>query len=157
MFLYYSLNQIQNNFIEIILMMPPTKIDQNVQLRLITWPPELKIEISSNDISLATCQYIISMPQDSGERSRALGPSCLCSYVNVCMWLYYRGFGVVFWNWGCNWTLLGFFTHFAIFFSLLEYFLSNWNILLVLCVVWLNSVDWLQSLNNFSSMCHIYL
>ena len=35
--------QIQNNFTEIFLMMPSTKIDQR-------WPPVLKIEISLNDI-----------------------------------------------------------------------------------------------------------
>ena len=47
-------------------MMPSTKIDEG-------WPPVLKIQISLNDISLATDQYIIS----SGEQIRALGPSCL--------------------------------------------------------------------------------
>ena len=39
--------------------MPSTKIDQNVQLSWTTWPPELKIEISLNDISLVTGQYTI--------------------------------------------------------------------------------------------------
>ena len=40
--------------------MPSTKINQYVQLGWTAWPPELKIEISLNDISLATGQYIIS-------------------------------------------------------------------------------------------------
>ena len=51
--------QIQNNFTEMFLMMPSTKIDENVYLSWTTWPPELKIEISLNSIFLATGQYII--------------------------------------------------------------------------------------------------
>ena len=72
-----QLVQIQNNFKEMILMMPSTKIDQNVKLSCTTWPPQLKIEISLNDISLVTGQYTIlcartqvSIPWPSG------WPSC---------------------------------------------------------------------------------
>ena len=54
------------------LIMPSTKIAQTVQLGWTKWPPELKIEISWNDISLVTGQNIIS----SGELSSALGPFC---------------------------------------------------------------------------------
>ena len=42
------------------LMMPSTKIDQTVQFGSSKGLPELKMEISLNDISLATDQYIIS-------------------------------------------------------------------------------------------------
>ena len=41
------------------LMITSTKIDQNIQLDLTTWPSELKIEIFLY-ISLAVDQYIIS-------------------------------------------------------------------------------------------------
>ena len=54
-----SLVQIQNNFTEMFLMLPSTKIYQKVQLDLATWLIELSIEISLNHISLATYQYII--------------------------------------------------------------------------------------------------
>ena len=40
-------------------MIPSTKIDQNIQLSWTTWPPELKIEISLPDTSLAKGHYII--------------------------------------------------------------------------------------------------
>ena len=54
-----SLVQIQNNFTEMFLMLPSTKIYQKVQLDVATWPPELNIEISLNHTSLASYQYII--------------------------------------------------------------------------------------------------
>ena len=40
--------QNQNNFTEMVLMLPSTKIDQKVQLGWTTWLPELKIEVSLN-------------------------------------------------------------------------------------------------------------
>ena len=46
---------------------------------LITWPPELKIGISLNKVSLITVAHL---SQDSGELSRAPGPSCLNFIMN---------------------------------------------------------------------------
>ena len=43
-----SLVQNQNNFTEMVLMWPSTKIDQKIKLGRTTWLPELKIEISLN-------------------------------------------------------------------------------------------------------------
>ena len=60
------------------LMLPSTKIDHNVQLSWITFPPELKFK-----------RYLFShrpfyhlICQNSGEGSRALGPSC-CHKLSV--------------------------------------------------------------------------
>ena len=71
--------QIQNNITEMFLMMPSTKIDQKVQLGYKS--------LSLNHISLATDQYI--MCQDSGERSRAIGLSCIYKDCNANLKLYW--------------------------------------------------------------------
>ena len=61
--------QIQNNFTEMFLMMPSTKIDNNMATRA------KHKKISLNDISIATVANTLSlMYKDSDERSRALGP-----------------------------------------------------------------------------------
>ena len=43
--------QIQNNFIELFIKMPSTKIAQTLLLCWSKWPPELIIEVSLNNIS----------------------------------------------------------------------------------------------------------
>ena len=53
------LDQNQNNFTEMVLMLPSTNIDKKLRLCSTTWLPKLRIEISLNQISLDMGQYII--------------------------------------------------------------------------------------------------
>ena len=66
--------QNQNNFTEMILMLPSTLIDQKFQLGRTTRLPELKIEISFKSYHWPLNHLL--MCQDKGARSRVLGPSC---------------------------------------------------------------------------------
>ena len=50
--------QNQNNFSEMVLMLPSTKIDQKVQLGCTTWVPKLKIEISLNQLANTSSAHV---------------------------------------------------------------------------------------------------
>ena len=75
--------QIQNNFTEMFLVIPCTKIAYTIQLDC-KEPPKLKIEISFNNISLTTCQNIISCARIPVSDPGPLGPHVLLNNDEIC-------------------------------------------------------------------------